>query len=56
LNRAEAEADVITQQEDKIEAQQQINSLRKQNKEVQQRLLWLEALTANTFIGKGAMR
>jgi hypothetical protein len=49
-HRAEAEAEVITQQEDKIEAQQQqINSLRKQNEEVQQRLLRLEALTANTL-------
>jgi hypothetical protein len=43
--RAEAEAKVITQQEDKIEAQQQrMDSLQKQNEDFQQRLSRLEAL------------
>lgn len=44
-HRAEAEAKVITQQEDKIETQQQqIGSLQKQNADVQQRLARLESL------------
>ena len=44
-HRAVAEALVITQQEDKIEAQhQQINSLQKQNVDFQQRLSRREAL------------
>ena len=55
-HRAEAEAVVITQQEDKIDAQQQqIESLQKQNDEFQKRLSRLEALIGtpvNTAQGK----
>jgi len=53
--RAEAEAKVITQQEDKIEVQQaQIDSLQKQNEEFQQRLSRLERVVgAQTQITEG---
>ncbi len=47
-HRAEAEAVVITQQEDRLGAQQeQIKSLQRQNEEFQQRLLRLEGLMGN---------